>query len=87
MRFSGSFKDGSFHTLYTSLQKALDSCAKSNYDLVWRSIDSLKEELSQNKEAISFCNFLQADMLENNKMSLIKKWSVLEVRGILRNID
>ena len=87
MRFSGSFKDGSFHTLYTSLQKALDSCAKSNYDLVWRSIDSLKEELSQNKEAISFCNFLQADILENNKMSLIKKWSVLEVRGILRNID
>lgn len=87
MRFSGSFKDGSFHTLYTSLQNSLSSCAESNYDLVWKSIDILKKELSQNNEAISFCNFLQANILENNKMSLIKKWSPLEVRGILRNID
>lgn len=87
VRFSGSFKDGSFHTLYSSLQKALASCAKSDYGLVWEATDSLKEELSQNKEAISFCNFLQADMLENNKMSLIKKWSPIEVRSILRNIE
>ena len=87
MRFSGSFKDGTFHTLYASLQNALSSCAKSNYDLVWKSIDSLKEELSHNMEAICFCNSLQANMLESNKMSLIKKWSALEVRSILRNID
>jgi len=87
MRFSDSFKDSSFHTLYVSLQTALSACAKSDFDLVCQSIDNLKAELSQNSEAISFCNVLQANIIETNKMSLIKKWSVPEVRTFLKSID
>lgn len=87
VRFSDSFKDGSFHTLYSSLQSALSNCAKRDYSLVQKSIDDLKVELSHNSEAISFCNTLQANILEANKMSLIKKWSIQEVREILRRID
>lgn len=86
MRFSDSFKDGSFHTLYGSLQTALSACAKSNFDLVCQSIDSLKAELSQNSEAISFCSVLQANIIEANKMSLIKKWSLPEVKTFLKSI-
>lgn len=87
MLFSDSFKDGSFHTLYSSLQNALSNCAKSNFALVRKSIDDLKVELSHNSEAINFCNVLQANILETNKISLIKKWSVSEVRRVLRSID
>ncbi|NCB62053.1 MAG: hypothetical protein EOM52_00315 [Clostridia bacterium] len=87
MRFSDSFKDGSFHTLYGSLQNALSACAKSDVDLVLKSIDSLKEELSQDREAISFCSVLQDSIIEANKMALVKKWSAYEVRIVLRTID
>ncbi|MGI6325509.1 MAG: hypothetical protein ACOX1U_00830 [Saccharofermentanales bacterium] len=87
MRFADSFKDASFHSLYNSLQNALSNCAKSNFTLVWKSIDALKAELSQNIEAISFCNVLQANILEENKMLRIKKWSVQDVRKVLYNID
>ncbi|WP_195464945.1 metallophosphoesterase [Faecalispora jeddahensis] len=87
MRFSDSFKDGSFHTLYSSLQNALSNCAKSDFTLVWKSINRLKEELSQDSEAISFCSVLQNSIIEANKMTLVKKWSAYEVRSVLRDID
>ena len=87
MRFSGSFQDGSFHTLYNSLQNAFLACAKTNYDLVRKSINSLKEEFSQNIEAINFCSVLQDNMIQNNKMSLIKKRSISEIQEILRHVN
>lgn len=87
LRFSDSFKDGSFHTLYDSLQNALSTCAKSDFNLVWRSVDELKAELHANLEAIGFCNMLQNNILESNKMSLIKELSMPEVRDILRRVE
>lgn len=87
LRFSDSFKDGSFHTLYSSLQNALFACAKSNFKLVWRSVDELKAELHANLEAVSFCSILQNNILESNKMLLIKELSVPEVREILRKVE
>lgn len=87
MRFSGSFKDGSFHTLYHSLQNALSACAKTGYDLVWESINGLKDEPLKDREIVGFCSVLQANMIEANKMSLIKKWTAPEVRTFLQGID
>jgi len=87
MLFSNSFKDGSFHTLYSSLQNALSNCAKKDFTLVNQSIDDLNVELSQNSEAINFCSVLQGRILEENKMSLIKNWTVPEVKRVLRDID
>lgn len=87
LRFFDSFKDGSFHTLYSSLQNALSACAKNNFNLVWRSVDELKAELQANLEAVSFCNMLQSNIIESNKMLLIKELSVQEVREILRKVE
>ncbi|HBV86416.1 MAG TPA: hypothetical protein DEF42_07140 [Desulfosporosinus sp.] len=87
LRFSDAFIVGSFHSLYGSLLKALTVCAKSNFELVWRSIDELKTELSSNLDAISFCNVLQNDMLESNKMSLVKELTIPEVKAILRTVE
>lgn len=87
LRFSDSFKDGSFHTLYNSLYKALSACAKIDFNLVWNSIDELKGELTTNLEAIGFRNTLQNDILESNTMSLIRESSLPEGKDVLRKVD
>lgn len=80
MRFSNNFQDGSFHTLYGALLKAFIACSKSNYILVLNTIDTLKESLSDEKEAVGFCNALHDEILKNLKNSRGKKWTPAEVR-------
>ena len=87
MLFTDSFKDGSFNTLYNSLQSALSACAKSDLNLVLNSIRALKKELFSKKEAVSFCNVLEANVIAYNRSTLIKKWTVSDVRRILKTID
>lgn len=87
MLFADSFEDGSFNTLYNSLQRALSACAKSDLNLVLNSIRALRKELSPKKEAVSFCSILEENVIAYNRSILIKKWTVPEVRKILKTID
>lgn len=84
--FSKSFQDGRFYTLQGSLQKALQACAQSEFQRVWEAMEHLKGELSGTPDAVSFCNVLQRELLESDKASRIKNWSVFEVENLLRTV-
>lgn len=84
IRFAGDFVDGSFHTLYGSLFRALVACAKTDFNYVCKAVADLKIELGDNLEAIGFCSELQNSIVENERLNRRKVRTIQEVRDIVR---
>ena len=87
IRFSDGFEDEGFHTLYSSLYHAFSNCAKNDFEKTMKAIHQLKEELACCSEALSFCKMVEQEVIQENKMSLVRKCSPSQAKVILESME